>query len=105
MAAGELDEDESEDEDFDAGGKEAEDEGEPTDESEAESGDAEMIEEDRPKVHAWHAADAPLLHCAHMCCCCNHLTSQCARTSACVVQNTYGHEGSYIGLTYNYCGL
>ena len=48
-AAGELDDDESEDEDFDIKGKE-DDEGEPTDESEAESGDAEMVDEDRPKV-------------------------------------------------------
>lgn len=52
-AAGELDDDESEDEDFDIKGKE-DDEGEPTDESEAESGDAEMIDEDRPKVSAEH---------------------------------------------------
>lgn len=51
-AAGELD-DESEDEDFDIKGKE-DDEGEPTDESEAESGDAEMVDEDRPKVCPQH---------------------------------------------------
>ncbi len=47
-AAGELDEDSEEDADFDMKSAD-DDEGEPSDESDAESGDAEMIDE-QPKV-------------------------------------------------------
>lgn len=47
-AAGELDEDSEEDLDFDMKSAD-DDEGEPSDESDAESGDAEMIDE-QPKV-------------------------------------------------------
>lgn len=48
-AAGELDEDSEEDADFDMKSAD-DDEGEPSDESDAESGDAEMIDE-QPKVN------------------------------------------------------
>ena len=48
QAAGELDEDSEEDADFDMKSAD-EDEGEPSDESDAESVDAEMIDE-QPKV-------------------------------------------------------
>lgn len=70
QAAGELDEDSEEDADFDMKSAD-DDEGEPSDESDAESGDAEMIDE-QPKVCA--SAVSALATCAvcdanHSCCC------------------------------------
>ncbi len=72
-AAGELDEDSEEDADFDM--KRADDdEGEPSDESDAESGDAEMIDE-QPKVSMpifivepdIPLGHIPLVHCQCVC--------------------------------------